>query len=120
MDRVLLNGMKFFGYHGALPQETTLGQKFIIDLELYLSLKEAGSGDDLTKGVSYADVYSLVKKIVEGKPFKLIEALGDNITSEIFKEFSLVNRVVVTIKKPEAPVPGIFDYMGVVLDRERS
>lgn len=119
MDRILLKGMSFYGYHGVLPQETTLGQKFIIDLELYLSLKEAGMGDDLTKGVSYADVYTLVKNIVEGEPYKLIEALGENLIKEILIDFPLVERVVAKIRKPEAPVPGIFEYMGVILDRER-
>lgn len=119
MDIIHLDGMVFYGYHGVFSQETELGQKFIVDLKLYLDLSEAGEKDDLTKGVSYADIYSIVKRIVEGNPFKLIEALGEAIIQDIFKEFSLVERAKIKVKKPEAPVPGIFNYMGVTLDRER-
>ena len=33
MDKIYLNGMKFYGYHGVFPEENKLGQRFYVDLD---------------------------------------------------------------------------------------
>ncbi|MGL1891514.1 MAG: dihydroneopterin aldolase [Spirochaetaceae bacterium] len=120
MDKIILKNLKFYGYHGVLPEETKLGQKFIIDIELFSNLKPAGISDDLTKSTSYAEVFESVKKIVEGKPLKLIEALAEKIAETILSEYNLINSLKVKVKKPEAPVPGIYDYFAVEITRNRD
>lgn len=115
-----MKNMAFYGYHGVLPEEKKIGQKFFIDAILYLPLKEAGQTDDLTLSVSYAAVYATIKNIVENKPFDLLEAVAETICSQILSTYSLVQKVQVTVKKPEAPVAGIFDYFGVEIERERK
>ncbi len=47
MDKISLNRMTFYGYHGVIPEERTLGQRFIVDVDLLLDLKSAGRSDDL-------------------------------------------------------------------------
>lgn len=112
--------MGFYGYHGVLSEEKSIGQKFFIDMELFLSLEPAGTADDLTKSVSYAEVHDVVKQIVEGEPYKLIEALAEAISSRVLDEFSLIDELMIRVRKPEAPVPGIYDYFGVEISRSRS
>ena len=120
LDKIIMKDMAFFGYHGVLEEERALGQKFIVTIELSLSLKEAGKTDDISKTVSYAEVYDMVKKIVENVKFMLLEALAENISAMILKDFQIVSEVSVEIKKPEAPVPGIFNYMAVKINRSRD
>lgn len=120
MDKILLEGLKFYGYHGVLKEERTLGQKFVIDIELFVDLRNAGQNDDLLRSVSYAEVFESVKKIVEGSQFKLIEALAESISRSILDNYSLVESIKVRIRKPEAPVPGIYDYFGVEILRGRD
>lgn len=119
MDKILLNNLGFYGYHGVLKEEGVLGQKFFIDMELYVDTKEAGLTDDMNKSVSYADVYEVVKEITEKRSFNLIEALAENIAKEVLEKFNLINEVMVRVKKPEAPVNGIYDYFGVEIRRSR-
>ncbi|SCG96509.1 MULTISPECIES: dihydroneopterin aldolase [unclassified Romboutsia] len=119
MDKILLNNLGFYGYHGVLKEESVLGQKFFIDMELLVDTKEAGLTDDMNKSVSYADVYNVVKEITENKRFNLIEALAENIAKETLERFGLINEVMVRVKKPEAPVNGIYDYFGVEIRRGR-
>lgn len=41
MDKIVLAGMRFFAYHGVLPDERLQGQEFDVDVELegdFLSL----------------------------------------------------------------------------------
>lgn len=119
MDKILLNNLGFYGYHGVLKEESVLGQKFFIDMELLLDTKEAGLTDDMNKSVSYADVYEVAKEITEKRRFNLIEALAENIAKEVLEKFNLINEVMVRVKKPEAPVNGIYDYFGVEIRRRR-
>lgn len=120
MDKILLDGMTFYGYHGVFKEENKLGQRFIVDAELFLNLCEAGKSDNLELSVSYADVFELIKSIVEGEPFKLIEALAEKISSSILTDYSDIKKVKIRIRKPEAPVPGVYNYFGVEIERERN
>jgi dihydroneopterin aldolase len=116
-DKILLKGMQFYGTHGVLEEENRLGQKFTVNMVLYVSTKEAGLTDELNKSVSYADVYEDVKEIVETHEYKLIEALAENISMRVLGKYDLIKGLKLTIEKPEAPVRGIFDYFGVEIER---
>ena len=120
MDKILMQNLGFYAYHGLLKEESVLGQKFFLDIELEVDTKEAGLTDDMTKSVSYAEVYELVKDIVTNKRFNLLEALAENIAKDVLEEFDLVNGIMVRVKKPEAPVNGIYDYFGVEIRRSKD
>ncbi|MDR0879420.1 MAG: dihydroneopterin aldolase [Clostridioides sp.] len=119
MDKIILSNLGFYGYHGVLTEEKKIGQKFFVDVELYTDTREAGRNDDIKSSVNYAEVYEIVKSVVENEVYDLIEAVAENIASEILKEFNRVKGVMVRIKKPEAPVKGIYDYFGVEIKRGR-
>ncbi len=119
MDKILMNDMMFYAYHGVLEEEKRLGQKFIISIELLLELKAAGLSDDVMDTVSYADVYEDVKEIVHGNKFNLIEKLAEEISKVVLMKYSLVNEIIIKILKPEAPVNGIYHSFGVEICRNR-
>jgi dihydroneopterin aldolase len=120
MDKILMQNLGFYGYHGLLKEESVLGQKFFLDIELDINTKEAGLTDDMTKSVSYADVYEVVKDIVQNQRFNLLEALAENIAKEVLGKFDLVKGIMIRVKKPEAPVNGIYDYFGVQIRRTKD
>jgi 7,8-dihydroneopterin aldolase/epimerase/oxygenase len=120
MDKIIMKNLGFFGYHGVLPEETKLGQKFFIDIDMYVDLKSAGISDDVKDTVNYALAYDITKDITENKRFDLIEALAENIASALLNKFNQIQEVVVNIKKPEAPVRGIYDYFGVEIRRRKN
>ena len=43
MDKIILNDCRFYGYHGAFAEEHTLGQIFVVDLELAVDLTDRKS-----------------------------------------------------------------------------
>lgn len=116
MDKIVMCGMSFYGYHGVLPQERDLGQVFEVDVELYLDLRPAGESDDPELTVSYADVYEVVRRVVTGRPHNLIEAVAETIAVRLLDGFPM-REVLVRVKKPAAPVSGHFKYMGVEIRR---
>lgn len=118
MDKIIAKGLTFTACHGVFPEEKANPQTFKLDLVMYKDLEPAGREDDLTKTVSYAEVYEVVKGIVEGPPFNLIEALAQKVASRVLDIFPLA-AVEVTVYKPEAPVAGKFDYFAVQIYREK-
>lgn len=119
MDYIHLHEMQFYGYHGALPEETKIGQRFTVSLSLAVSLQQAGRTDDLDKTVNYAEAYEVVKEIVEGEPVKLIEAVAERIASAILTGFGgKVEGCRVRVIKPDPPIPG--HYRAVEVDISRG
>ncbi|PAD66712.1 dihydroneopterin aldolase [Bacillus sp. 7586-K] len=119
MDKIYVNGMEFYGYHGVLAEETKLGQRFRVDLTVELDLSKAGETDDLTHTVNYAMLYNRCKGIVEGQPFKLIEAVAENIAKEILSTFKAVQTCTVKLIKPDPPIRGHYKDVAVEITRGR-
>jgi len=118
-DKVLMRGLAFYGYHGVLAEETKLGQRFIVDIEMAVDTRAAGRSDDLAKTVNYVAVHADVRKIVEGAPAKLIETVAERIAEQILGNYA-VEAVRVRVKKPDVPIAATLEYVGVEIVRERS
>ncbi len=118
-DRILLQGLRFYGYHGVNPEETRLGQRFVVDLELGVDTRAAGQSDDLTRTVNYGAVYDDVRAVVEGRPYKLIEAVAEAVAARVLERYP-VRDVLVRVRKPEAPIPAQMDWVAVEIYRERA
>jgi dihydroneopterin aldolase len=99
-DRILLEGMVFYGRHGTLPAELELGQPFVVDVELRLDLRPAGLSDDLAQTVDYGEVHRRTREIVEGKPVKLTETVAERIATAILEDHPSVEAVRVKVAKP--------------------
>ncbi len=116
LDVIRLLNMSFYAFHGVHPEEHKLGQRFEVDVELFLDLKGAGEEDDLTQTVDYARVYETVEEFVIEREFRLLEALAEHIAEGILSRFP-VEMVTVRVRKPGAPVRGILDAVEVEITR---
>ncbi|MDG5790178.1 dihydroneopterin aldolase [Evansella sp. AB-P1] len=119
MDKIYVNSMEFYAYHGVFPEENKLGQRFYVDVVLELDTRPAGLTDDLQKTVNYGQVYEVTKGIMEGSPVNLVETLTERIASDILLSFSIVQVVHVKVTKPNPPIPGHYDAVAVEIRRER-
>jgi dihydroneopterin aldolase len=120
MDTMKLERIQLYGRHGVYPEENRLGQRFYVSLELKLDLGAAGRTDDLEQTVNYAEVYALVKSVVEGEPFKLIEALAETLATRILDAYAKIHEVTVRVLKPHPPFDIVFDGVTVELTRRRQ
>ncbi|MEI4771489.1 dihydroneopterin aldolase [Psychrobacillus sp. FJAT-51614] len=118
MDYIHLNDLEFYGFHGALPEETKLGQIFRVTISLACDLKKAGETDNLDETVNYAEVFELCKEIVEGKPYLLIEAVAETIASRILTVYeSKVSGCRIQLIKPNPPIVGHYASVSVDITR---
>ncbi|KAG9451747.1 hypothetical protein H6P81_004651 [Aristolochia fimbriata] len=119
-DKLVLRGLKFHGYHGVKVEEKKLGQKFLIDVDAWMDLRQAGKTDSLADTVSYTDIYRIAKEIVEGQSQNLLESVAHLIADTTLRKFPQISAVRVTVGKPHVAVQGSIDYLGVEILRNRE
>lgn len=119
IDHIIVDRVAVHAFHGVMPEETTLGQRFFISLDVEADLKSAGKTDRLSETISYARLVEISCQIASKTRFKLIEALAEAIASAVLSEFALAQGVKVKIEKPSAPIAAIFDTVAVELYRSR-
>ena len=120
MDKIQLQGMVFYGFHGVGQPERDLGQRFIVDLEMERDLNLAGLTDNPEDTVNYSRVYTVVKDILEGPSRKLLENLAETIAQKVLSDFD-INSIKVIVKKPEVPIKGsILAYASVQIERTKT
>ncbi|HWH15075.1 MAG TPA: dihydroneopterin aldolase [Miltoncostaeaceae bacterium] len=115
---VRVRGLEVFGRHGVLPEETTLGQRFVIDLDLRLTDCPGVDDDRLEGTVDYAALTDAVAGIVAGPPARLLEHLAGRIAERVLAE-PLVAEVAVTVRKPHVAIPHALAETAVRLVRAR-
>ena len=120
-DKILLNDLQFHAYHGVLPSEKELGQKFLVNVEMTAtSLRDASRTDDVSHTVDYAKAFRLIRTLVVSGPQRdLIETVGEDICEGLLREFRLVEKVKVRVEKPCVAIDGDVRSLGIELNRRR-
>jgi dihydroneopterin aldolase len=119
-DTIFITGLVIHARHGVMDHETEVGQRFVIDLELYTDLSESSHTDRLGDTVSYANVVTTATSAFKNTNYKLLERAAGAVADAILATFSRIRAVKVTVHKPHAPIAAIFDDIGVVLTRSRQ
>ncbi len=115
---IFLNKVKFYAHHGVAPQETLVGNIFIVDLKLKLDFSEAMKSDDLNFTVSYAEVYKVVKAEMKIPSF-LLEHVSGRIINRLFHDFPSVEAIDLKLSKQNPPMGADIDSAGVEVHCER-
>jgi len=120
-DRLSLLGIRHRARHGVLPREKEVAQPFEIDLVLHADLADAAERDMLEATVDYAALHDLVRAIVTGPSFDLVEALAGAIARAVLAatDAGIVGAVEVRVRKPEA-IRGDLEGPEVTLLRRRA
>lgn len=119
MDKIKITELEIFARHGVMPEETTLGQKFIISAELSLDTEKAGRSDKLDDSINYALVCENIEQYNKTHTKKLIEAAAEGTAESILMSFPRVRSVKVELKKPNPPIHLHFDSIAVEIERGR-
>lgn len=114
-DQLLLQGMVFFGHHGHLAAERKLGSRITVDLRVQTRVDAAARTDRLDRTVDYVRVHAVVKGVVEGRRFALLETLADAIARAVLRLAGVEGVTVRVAKHP--PLPEHFETFAVEIER---
>lgn len=105
----------FFARHGLFEAEEQLGQRFFVDAVLTVRASGPLDADEMETTVDYGRAFARIESIVTGKRRFLIEALARDIGRQLIADFPQIEQAEITVRKPNAPVPGILDHVEVTV-----
>ncbi len=120
MEKILIEQLEIFAYHGCNEEEKINGQKFYVDATLYTDVETPGKSDDLEDTVNYAKACKFINKFMTENRFDLIEAVAWQTSEALLKEFPKVRAIDFTINKPNAPIKLPFGNVAVSVSRKWS
>lgn len=106
--------MHFYAHHGVLPQETVIGNDFVVNLKLETDFINAFKTDDVGDTLNYAEAYEIVKKEM-GIPSKLLEHVAGRIFNALKTEFPDAKIIELRVAKKRPPVSGEVDWSEIIL-----
>lgn len=115
-----MKNLQFYGYHGLLPEENKLGQRFNVDIELQVDLRQAGVTDKMEDSIHYGHAFDVIQSIVEGDAKNLIETVAEEIASDLLSSFDLLQACSVKVIKPDPPIRGHYESVAVEIFREKK
>ena len=111
---IRLKNMKFYAYHGVLPQEKIVGNSFVVNVEFTADVSKSFETDKVDDTINYAKVYDLVKAEME-IPSQLIEHVAGRIFSRIKKAFPQISTLEVRLAKLNPPVNGEVEASEIIV-----
>ena len=118
MDCIQLTGIRCYGYTGYLPEEQVLGQRFEVDVTLWLDLSLAGESDAIEDTLDYRSIITSVQQLVTTSKFALIERLATAI-AQLILQSDKVTQVQVKLSKPAAPIPDFNGKITIEITRSK-
>lgn len=117
MDRIHIEELTVFANHGVLPEETRLGQKFLISLDLFLDTSVAAKTGELSESIDYAKVCEQVTAWMRESSYPLIETAAEQLAKKLLLAWPPLHKVQVTVKKPWAPIHLPLENVSVTINR---
>ena len=78
MGSIRVKNIVCYAYHGCMSEEASVGQQYLVDVEIRLDFSEAAKKDDLNKTIDYCDINRIVEEEMAIRS-KLIEHVGQRI-----------------------------------------
>lgn len=120
MDKIIIEDLEVYAYHGVAEEEKKLGQLFTVSLQISADLEAAARYGDLKSTVNYAEVCDTVKTVLQSEKYDLIETAAIKIIEGVFGKFQNALAVKILLKKPWAPMGHHLKYAAVEIERTRG
>ena len=109
---IRMEGMKFYAFHGVLPQENLVGSSYYIDLKLKTDFSRAAETDELEGTVNYADIHSAIKEEMKITS-QLLEHVCQRIACRLFHDFPTIESIDISLFKENPPMGACAQRVGV-------
>lgn len=117
-DYIRLKDMEIIHNHGFFQEEKTLGQKFVLDIKVYVDMDKVTKSEDLDDTINYGLLASYVQELFTEETLSLIENVGDKIAKNVLVRFPVAEAIEVIVKKPWAPVGYILERPEISINRK--
>ena len=116
---IRLEGLSFRGFHGVYPDEQVNGNDFLVDVEMHVDVSSAAASDQLRDTVDYANVYSLIRTVMEERR-NLLEFLANRMAEVILGNNHRIRKISVTVSKLHPDIGGTCARTAVTVSKEQT
>ncbi len=117
MDTIEIKHLEVFGNHGVFPEETKLGQKFLVNAALYTDTRQAGFQDELTYSIHYGEICHEITRFLRENTYRLIEAAAEHLAEHLLLHTPRLLGLDLEILKPWAPIGLPLESVSVKITR---
>lgn len=117
---IRIKGATFYGYHGVMSEEQSVGGKFEADVDIYTNFTDAAKKDSLNQTIDYHKVYKVLYHLALEQKYYLIEAVANKIADELLTNFYAIEKIAVRVRKNNPPLGGVVDCVEVEIIKERK
>lgn len=117
MDQIKISHLEVFGNHGVFPEETKLGQKFLVNATLYTDTRQAGVTDDLKQSIHYGEVCHEITGFLRQHTYRLIESAAEQLAKHLLLGIPRLRKLELEILKPWAPIGLPLETVSVCISR---
>lgn len=117
MGWIIIEGMKFYAFHGHYEAEKIIGTYFQVDLHIKADCLKAAVSDNLNDALNYHEVFLLVQTEM-GKKSNLIENVANRILNSLFEKFPQIKKAKIKVSKLNPPMGGEIESVSVFLSKK--
>ncbi|ENV37376.1 dihydroneopterin aldolase [Acinetobacter venetianus RAG-1 = CIP 110063] len=118
MDAIIIEGLKVDTVVGCFNWERQIIQPLMLDLTIHNDLSQAAQSDELDDTLNYAQICELAAQVIQQAQPKLIEHAAQLVLESLFKTFSSIESIIITIRKPAIIAQAT--AVGIRLERNRN
>ena len=115
---IFLRHVRFYAFHGVMPQERRVGGDFDVDLRVGYPLAKAVESDEVGDTLNYATLFDLAKREMD-IPSQLLEHVAGRIAKAVMAAFPAVTSIDLELTKQNPPMGTDSDGAGVELHWKR-
>ena len=113
MDKIVLEGIKVYAFHGCMEEETKIGSDYLVNLSVKTDLRLPAKSDRIEDAVDYVNLLKIVDEEMAINS-KLLENVAERIVSRILQTINAVNEVKVKVAKQNPPINGNISAVNVI------
>ena len=88
-SKIIIEDLKIYAYHGALPEENLIGTYYLLNVEVHADLWKAVGTDDLHDTINYAEINGIIHNEMK-IPSKLMEHVAGRILKNIKVKYNKI------------------------------
>ena len=116
-SKILLEDIKIYAYHGVLPEESVIGNHYIVNAELHADLQKASETDNLDDTINYAEISEIIHREMQ-IPSQLLEHVIGRIIGKIEENFPQISYIKIKLTKTNPPMKAEMKGVSVEFEKE--
>lgn len=116
-NKIKLENLNFYGYHGVYNKEIKDGQEFILNLDISYNYND--SSDSVSKTIDYIELYNLLKNFFNKTRYNLLETLGNEIINQVLDNYASIYYIKVNIRKPLISIEQNNDFINIEIEYKK-